>query len=417
VCRNQYEVYAIAVIRLSDVRWSKLLIIHATKIIMMLESFIFRVLCSAGSDYFWQYYPIQCDTVVLLQGESIIRTTAVLNPCHLPDNVLRLTNQPMQQIVLTSCSVEVENDDETSFLLPLTPTPHDFWLEDGPDLIQCNVRLDFSDAQRMLEETQVIGLLKQPLPDFVENEENEKGGMEQNEVEGELLHDTNDTDFECVSSFEQAPLVLMTMRSHQPIIDPSLATPTSFFPAEDDVKNKVPQQSSIKHELSPLELYLQQEVVKNDRLICFLVVATIILLSIFGFVGYRILRPTNQRKSKAEEHKEEWLAKQHVRRQNRLHVERPFILKPIGTTTTTTTADRKNKLAASKVASNRPVSVSPPRPPKSPPRLVVPTSPPSSVSCNRKASSFEDELKAKIDKSCLTVNKPTTTTVSWEDLM
>jgi hypothetical protein len=387
---------------------------------MMLESFIFRVLCSTGSDYFLQYYPIQCDTVVLLQGESIIRTTAALNPCHLPDNVLRLTNQPKQQIVLTSCSAEMENDDDTSFLLPLTPTPHDFWLEDGPDMIQWNVHLNFTAAQRMLEETKVICLLKQPLPDFVENEEKEKEGMEQNEVEGEPLHHTNDTDFESASSYEQVPMVLMTMHSHQSIIDPSLATPKSFSPAKDDTKNIVPQQSSIKHELSPLELYLQQEVAKNDRLICFLVVATIMLLSIFGFVGYRILRPTNiQRKSKAEELKEEWLAKQHVRRQNRPHVERPFILKP---TWTTTTADRKIRLAASKVGSNRPVSVSPPRPPKSPPRLVAPTSPPrvvSSVSCNRKATSFENELKAKIDKSCLTVNKhpSSTTTVSWEDLM
>jgi hypothetical protein len=395
----------------------------------MLETFIVHVLCSAGSDSSWQYRPILCDAVVLLQDKSIIHTTAALNPCHLPDNVLRLlTHQPMQQIVLTACSVMMENDDnddgdETSFLLPLIPTPDEFWLDDGPDMVEWDVRFDFSVAERMLADTRIIDLLQQPLPLFVDKgDKEEEEIMERNEAEDEALQDANVTDVESIRSCE-AILRAVNPSSHQkPVIKPHLATPMSFVSANNyDGKNKVPQPNPIQHEMSPLELYLQQEVAKNDRLFGFLVVVTIILLTIFGCVGYRILPTTtnhnhHHRQSKADELKKQWLANQQVRRQNRLTVNKPFLLKP-------TTADRKVKLVPLQVAStNRPECVSPPRPVKSPPRLVTPKSPPRVVEStsvtkkNPKAKSFEDELRAK---SGVTGNKNASLTaaVSWEDLM
>jgi hypothetical protein len=252
--------------------------------------------------------------------------------------------------------------------------------------------------------------------------------MERSEkAEDEPLQDANVTDMEITRSCE-AILRAANPSSHQePVIQPRLlATPMSYVSVNNynDDKNKFPHQKPIQHELSPLELYLQQEVAKNDRLFGFLLVVTIILLTIFGCVGYRILPTTttnhhHHRQSKADELKKQWLANQQVRRQKRLTVDKPFLLKP-------TTADRKVKLVPLQVASsNRPECVSPPRPVKSPPRLVVPKSPPrviessSATKKNPKAKSFEDELRAKMDKSGVTVNKNASSSaaVLWEDLM
>lgn len=136
----------------------------------MSEYLIFHVQCSVENIACLKYHLIQCDMLVLLQEESVIHTTAELNPCCFPNTVLRLAHQQrMKQIILTSCSVVMETEDKTSFLLPLTPTPNDFWLEDG--MIQSDLHLDFSIAVRMLDDRRVINLLNQPLPDEFDNEQ------------------------------------------------------------------------------------------------------------------------------------------------------------------------------------------------------------------------------------------------------
>jgi hypothetical protein len=370
----------------------------------MSEYLIFQVQCSVVSDYSLKYRPIQCDMLVLLQEEGIIRTTAELNPCYFPTTILRLAHQQrMKQIILTSCSVVMENDDDTSFLVPLTPTPCDFWLEDG--MIQHDIHFDFFGASRMLEGRRAIDLLKQPMPECV-NKEQEL--MEKNKVEKQLIYDASVTNTVCDFACGVHAHLLTTNRSHQPIIEPSNSTPNSFAFGKND--GDVRERSLVKQELSSLELYLQQEVAKNDRLIGFLVISTIVFLTIFGFVGYRILPKTKLTSKKAVELKNAWKAKQQIRHQDRLKFEKPFLLKP----TETATANHKLVKLEPKLVCSRPVSITPPRPLKSPLLNVAPKSPPRirSPEIYPRKASFMDELKAKAVK-----NAPVNAPVSWEDLM
>lgn len=357
---------------------------HSTPIKRTMPAYIiFQVDCTHQAEWMNEAI-IRCDMLVLLDDYSITPISTELNPCAVPNTVLQW-HARMKQIILTSCFI-LQEQEHISMRLPLTPHPTDFWLGDEDAPAHSALRLDYSEAVNLSEQAYVTKMLEQPslCSDDLEAKE-ESRATNFVSTQGSFILEEEQHRQQFVATTNRSVL-LTTSTSH-----------TNHTNPHDQIQSS-PQQGQQHTTLTLLELYLQQETLKNDRVIGFLVVLSMALLGIFGFVGYRLL-PV-RRLSKVEQLKQAWLAKQTLRLTRPNNEMRSF-LKPIPTPKT------RSQSPTRMITPQGPVCVSPPRPLPLPPR-------PKPSAANTRAS-FANELKAKADGANSQESQKTPTT--WEDLM